>query len=67
MKYNLGVPLYRFLKYMLTFNLILSPQDLSNYVMLTMERIEPLYNEIERHLVKTEFKVIHGDETTIQV
>lgn len=67
MKYNLGVPLYRYSKYMETFNLNLSPQDLSNYVMRTMEKLEPLYNELEKRLVNTEFKVIHGDETTIQV
>ena len=67
MKYNLAIPLYRYAKYMNSFGLGLSPQDLSNYVMKAMEVLEPLYEELERKLVSTKFKVIHGDETELEV
>lgn len=67
MKYNLGIPLYRYAKYMNTFGLNVSPQDLSNYVIRTMEILEPLYNELTKALVSTPYRVIHGDETTLEV
>lgn len=67
MKYNLAVPLHRYAKYMNTFNLMVSPQDLSNYVVRTQELLEPLYKQLEYHLVNTKYKVIHGDETPLQV
>ena len=67
MKYNLGVPLYRYAKYMNAFGLNVSPQDLSNYVMKTMELLNPLYLKLEKALINTPYKVIHGDETTLEV
>ena len=57
MKYNLGIPLYRYAKYMNTFGLNVSPQDLSNYVIRTMEILEPLYNELTKALVSTPYRV----------
>ncbi|MCM1130968.1 MAG: IS66 family transposase [Roseburia sp.] len=67
MKYNLGVPLYRYAKYMNTFGLNVSPQDLSNYVMRTLDILNPLYCELEKALVSTPYNVIHGDETTLEI
>lgn len=67
MKYNLGIPLYRYANYMNSLGLALSPQNLSDYVMRTMKLLEPLYNELEKALVSTKFKVLHGDETTLKV
>lgn len=67
MKYNLGIPLYRYAKYMNSYGINVSPQDLSNYVMRTMDKLEPLYNEFEKALVNTPYKVIHGDETPLEV
>ena len=67
MKYLLGIPLNRYASYMNSFNINVSPQDLSNYVIRTCNLLEPLYDELEKALVNTKFNVIHGDETTIQI
>ena len=67
MKYLLAIPLNRYASYMNSFNIKVSPQDLSNYVTRTCNLLEPLYNELEKALVNTKFNVIHGDETTIQI
>lgn len=67
MKYNLGIPLFRYAKYMNSYGLNLSQQDLSNYVMRTMNLLEPLYDELEKSLTSTKYKVIHGDETVLNV
>lgn len=67
MKYSLAVPLNRYAKYMNSFNIMVSCQDLSNYVTRTCELLEPLYKALENSLVNTKFKVIHGDETPLQI
>jgi transposase len=67
MKYSLAVPLHRYAKYMNSFNIMVSPQDLSNYVERTAQLLEPLYNELENSLANTKFSVIHGDETPLQI
>lgn len=67
MKFMLAVPLYRYSKYMNSFSLNISPQDLSNYILRAAEILDPLYNELEKQLVKTPYKVIHGDETPLEV
>ena len=67
MKYNLGIPLYRYAKYMNSNGINISPQDLSNYVIRTMNLLNPLYEALEQALVNTPYKVIHGDETPLEV
>lgn len=67
MKYILGIPLFRYAQYMNSHGIGVSPQDLSNYVMRTMKLLDPLYVELEKALVNTKFKVIHGDETPLKV
>lgn len=66
-KYLLGVPLYRYSGYLVQNVLNISPQNLSNYVSRSMDLLEEFYNQLENRLVSTEFKVIHADETEIQV
>ena len=66
-KYELGVPLYRYSKYMNSFGLMITIQDLSNYVKKAIEVLDPLYRELEKALVNPRVNVLHGDETTLQI
>lgn len=66
-KYDLGVPLYRYSKYLNDRNIPLSTMTLSNYVLATDELLKPLYNEILNNLVNSTSKVIHVDETPLEV
>lgn len=66
-KYNLGVPLYRYSKYLTDRNIPLSPEDLSKYVLRTDELLEPLYNKILCQLINEENNVVFADETPLEV
>jgi transposase len=67
MKYNLGVPLDRYSKYLISKGINLSTPDLSNYVLRTSEILTPLYDEMKKYLINNKAKVIHADETTLNV
>lgn len=66
-KYNLGVPLDRYSKYLISEGINLSTQDLSNYVIRTSNILEPIYEKIKYELIHNEANVIHADETTLKV
>ena len=66
-KYNLGVPLYRYSKYLTDRNIPLSTEDLSKYVLRTDQLLEPLYNKILNQLINDKNNVIFADETPLQV
>lgn len=66
-KFNLGVPFYRYSKYLQNNSIDLSTMDLCNYVLRSDEILKPLYNEILGTLINTSSKVIFSDETPIEV
>lgn len=66
-KYDLGVPLYRYSKYLNDRNIPLSTMTLSNYVLATDELLKPLYDAILSNLVNSSSKVINVDETPLEV
>ena len=66
-KYDIGVPLYRYSKYLNDRNIPLSTMTLSNYVLATDELLKPLYDLLYKSLVNCSSKVIHVDETPLEV
>jgi transposase len=67
-KYNLGVPLYRYSKYLNDRGYPLSTKVLSNYVMKSAELLEPLYNALKANLVDdNSSNLIYADETPLKV
>ena len=67
MKYNLGVPLDRYSKYLISEHINISTQDLSNYVIRSADLLEPIYEKIKYELTHNQANVIHADETTLKV
>ena len=67
MKYNLGVPFYRYSNYLKAHGLNISDIDIYNYASRTMELLEPLYNELLKNLLNNNHKIIHADETSLKV
>ena len=66
-KYVLGVPLYRLEKSLNDRGLLISRQALSNYVIEGARELYPIYEELYKRLINTEVKVLHADETTLEV
>ena len=66
-KYNLDVPIYRYSKYLNSQGIPLSEMDLTNYVKRSDEILKPLYDAIRDKLINQTVKVIHSDETPIEV
>lgn len=66
-KYVLGVPLYRLEKSLNDRGLLISRQALSNYVIEGARELCPIYEELYKRLINTEVKVLHADETTLEV
>lgn len=66
-KYNLGVPLYRYSKYLNDRKIPLSTMDLSNYVLSTSNLLKPLYDTLISKLVNNTAKVFYSDETPLEV
>lgn len=66
-KYVLGVPLYRLEKSLNDRGLFISRQALSNYVIEGARELYPIYEELYKRLINTEVKVLHADETTLEV
>ena len=67
MKFNLGVPFYRYSAYLKANGLNISEADICNYASRTMDLLNPLYDELLKTLVSTPYKVIHADETPLEV
>lgn len=66
-KYNLGVPLYRYSRYLNNHGMPVSVQDLSNYILYTDRLLQPLYDGLLDALITTKANVIFADETTLRV
>ena len=66
-KYNLDVPIYRYSKYLNSQGIPLSEMDLTNYVKRSDDILLPLYTAIKDRIINQTAKVIHSDETPIEV
>lgn len=66
-KYNLDVPIYRYSKYLNSQGIPLSEMDLTNYVKRSDGILEPLYKAIRDRLINQTTRVIHSDETPLEV
>ena len=67
MKFNLGVPFYRYSQYLINHGLNISDINIYHYAQKTMDLLDPLYQELLNHLINTKYKVIHSDETPLKV
>lgn len=67
MKFNLGIPFYRYSNYLISHGLNISDVNIYNYAKRTMDLLEPLYSELLNNLLHNEFNVIHADETPLKV
>ena len=66
-KFILGIPYYRQEEYLYSDCLRISRQNLCNYQMKTSEIVKPMYDYLTRKLKETEVRILHADETTLQV
>ena len=66
-KMNLGIPLDRQSKYLISNGVNLSSTDLANYVMSAANMIKPIYDRLIYHLTNNTVNVVHIDETPVQV
>ena len=66
-KFILGIPYYRQEEYLYNDCLHISRQNLCNYQIKTSEIIKPMYDYLTCKLKNTEIKILHADETTLQV
>ena len=67
MKFNLGVPFYRYSQYLINHGLNISDINIYHYAQKTMDLLNPLYQELLNSLINTKYKVIHSDETPLKV
>lgn len=66
-KYNYALPLYRQETILKQLGAPLTRQQLSNYCINVAEKLEPIYERLKYHLLNTNVKVLHADETTLKV
>lgn len=66
-KYVLGVPLYRMEEHFKEMGINISRQALANYVIDAAGELEILYDKLKEKLINTNIKVLHADETTLEV
>ncbi|MGN1384651.1 MAG: IS66 family transposase [Clostridia bacterium] len=66
-KYILGVPYYRQEEYLYKSQIQISRQNLCNYQIKTSEIIKPMYDYLIKKLLTADVKILHADETTLQV
>lgn len=64
-KYQDGLPLYRLSNILKRYEIELSRQTLSDWVLKTAEQLDPVINQLQRQLLNG--SVLHCDETTVQV
>lgn len=67
MKYQLGVPFYRYANYFNTKGIAISDTDIGNWAAKAIERLDPLYELLKKKLFNTSINVIHIDETPIKI
>lgn len=66
-KYLLGIPLDRMEKYWNKQGVPISKMNLANYVIDASYELYPLYESIKSNLLKTKYKILHADETSLRV
>ena len=66
-KMNLGIPLDRQSKYLISNGIDLSTTDLANYMLSSANILKPIYDRLNYHLTNNNINVIHIDESPIQV
>ena len=67
MKYVLGIPLYRYAKYLNHNSIGISDIDLGNYVSKSLTLLEPIYDLLFEKLFHSSINVLHIDETPLKV
>ena len=67
MKYQLGVPFYRYATYLVTKGINISDTDIGNWAAKAIDRLDPLYELLKKKLFNTSINVIHIDETPIKI
>ncbi len=67
MKYELGVPFYRYSQYLSQKGMTISEADICHWVAKIMELLEPLYDRLFQILISTDINVLHIDETPLKV
>ena len=66
-KYMLGIPLYRMEQYWNSQGIPITRQALADYCIKCAFELYPLYDRLKDYLINCEHKIMHADETTIQV
>lgn len=67
MKYQLGIPFYRYAQYLTTKGVNISDTDIGNWAVKAIDRLEPLYDLLVEKLFNTAINVIHIDETPLKI
>ena len=67
MKFNLGIPFYRYSNYLIAHGINISDTDICRYAARSMDLLEPLYKKLFNYLLNNEHKVIHADETPLKI
>ena len=67
MKYQLGVPFYRYANYLNTKGIAISDTDIGNWAAKAIDRLDPLYELLKEKLFNTAINFIHIDETPIKI
>ena len=67
MKYQLGIPFYRYANYLNTKDIAISDTDIGNWAAKAIDRLDPLYELLKKKLFNTSINVIHIDETPIKI
>ena len=67
MKYQLGIPFYRYAQYLTTKGVNISDTDIGNWAAKAIDRLEPLYDLLVEKLFNTAINVIHIDETPLKI
>ena len=64
-KYTNAIPLYRQEQEFKRYDIHLTRQDLSNWILKGAKLLEPLYKQLKKELLTNE--LLHADETTVEV
>ncbi len=68
MKYELGIPFYHLESHFKNnLNLPISSSNMADYMERVSNRLLPIYKKMKEDLLNNSFKVIHADETTLEV
>lgn len=67
MKYQLGVPFYRYASYLVTKGINISDTDIGNWAAKAIDRLDPLYELLKEKLFNTAIGAMHIDETPLKI